>query len=185
MSDKQSEHFGAYYHPLFIRGKSELCEDMKRMKIKGTGLNNTVRSHNKKASRQTMTTVEARNSHLPSIFGSVTSMEEQKIFHPTVSRVVSCEPDVPLNDRHATLSLPSLPVVDLSWALKSGNDREVPGNMMHSSYDGGSSNNNSCCFCETTNTYNVSPARRRGSSLLEGAEASFGGRRFFFTLSPY
>lgn len=43
IKDKQSEDYGAYYHELFIRGASDLCLDMQRKKIKGTGLSNEER----------------------------------------------------------------------------------------------------------------------------------------------
>jgi len=48
IKDKQSDDYGAYYHELFIRGASDLCLDMQRKKIKGTGLSNEERR--KKAS---------------------------------------------------------------------------------------------------------------------------------------
>lgn len=43
IKDKCSEDYGAYYHELFVRGQSDLCLDMTRKKIKGTGLSNEVR----------------------------------------------------------------------------------------------------------------------------------------------
>merc|ERR1719356_1941197 len=48
IKDKQSDDYGAYFHELFIRGASDLCLDMQRQKIKGTGLSNEERR--KKAS---------------------------------------------------------------------------------------------------------------------------------------
>jgi hypothetical protein len=48
IKDKQSDDYGAYFHELFIRGASDLCLDMQRKKIKGTGLSNEERR--KKAS---------------------------------------------------------------------------------------------------------------------------------------
>jgi len=48
VKDKSSDDCGAYYHELFIRGASDLCLDMQRKKIKGTGLSNEERR--KKAS---------------------------------------------------------------------------------------------------------------------------------------
>lgn len=48
IKDKSSEDYGAYFHELFIRGSSDLCLDMQRQKIKGTGLSNEERR--KKAS---------------------------------------------------------------------------------------------------------------------------------------
>jgi len=48
VKDKSSDDYGAYFHELFIRGASDLCLDMQRQKIKGTGLSNDERR--KKAS---------------------------------------------------------------------------------------------------------------------------------------
>jgi len=48
IKDKQSDDYGAYFHELFIRGASDMCLDMQRKKIKGTGLSNEERR--KKAS---------------------------------------------------------------------------------------------------------------------------------------
>merc|ERR1719223_1244431 len=48
VKDKSSDAYGAYFHELFIRGESDLCPDMQRQKIKGTGLSNEERR--KKAS---------------------------------------------------------------------------------------------------------------------------------------
>lgn len=43
VKDKSSEDYGSYFHELFIRGASDLCLDMQRKKIKGTGLSNEER----------------------------------------------------------------------------------------------------------------------------------------------
>jgi len=43
IKDKASDDYGAYFHELFIRGASDLCLDMQRKKIKGTGLSNEER----------------------------------------------------------------------------------------------------------------------------------------------
>lgn len=48
IKDKSSDDYGAYFHELFVRGASDLCLDMQRKKIKGTGLSNEERR--KKAS---------------------------------------------------------------------------------------------------------------------------------------
>merc|ERR1712176_516502 len=48
VKDKSSDDYGAYFHELFIRGESDLCLDMQKQKIKGTGLSNEERR--KKAS---------------------------------------------------------------------------------------------------------------------------------------
>jgi len=43
VKDKTLNDYGAYYHKLFVRGESDLCLDMTRQKIKGTGLSNKER----------------------------------------------------------------------------------------------------------------------------------------------
>merc|ERR1712078_503684 len=50
IKDKSSEDFGAYFHELFVRGKTDLCLDMTRKKIKGTGLSNAERQRKAAAS---------------------------------------------------------------------------------------------------------------------------------------
>merc|ERR1712078_145737 len=50
IKDKSSEDFGAYFHELFIRGATDLCLDMTRKKIKGTGLSNAERQRKAAAS---------------------------------------------------------------------------------------------------------------------------------------
>lgn len=49
IKDKLSNDFGAYFHELFIRGASDLCLDMQRQKIKGTGLSNEERRRRSKS----------------------------------------------------------------------------------------------------------------------------------------
>lgn len=41
--DQSNEEVGAYFHELFVRGAAELCLDMTRKKVKGTGLSNDKR----------------------------------------------------------------------------------------------------------------------------------------------
>lgn len=53
IKDKSSEDFGAYFHELFLRGASDLCLDMTRKKIKGTGLSNAERQRKAAASAST------------------------------------------------------------------------------------------------------------------------------------
>jgi len=51
VKDKASDDYGAYFHELFIRGASDLCLDMQRKKIKGTGLSNEKRRKQASAHR--------------------------------------------------------------------------------------------------------------------------------------
>merc|ERR1719413_218639 len=59
VKDKSSDDYGAYFHELFIRGASDLCLDMQRQKIKGTGLSNEERR--KKASMLRANTKSSTN----------------------------------------------------------------------------------------------------------------------------
>eukprot|EP00537_Pseudo-nitzschia_pungens_P002023 CAMPEP_0172355954 /NCGR_PEP_ID=MMETSP1060-20121228/317_1 /TAXON_ID=37318 /ORGANISM="Pseudo-nitzschia pungens, Strain cf. cingulata" /LENGTH=410 /DNA_ID=CAMNT_0013075825 /DNA_START=127 /DNA_END=1360 /DNA_ORIENTATION=+ len=49
IKDKVSDDYGAYHHELFVRGASDLCLDMQRQKIKGTGLSNEERRRRSKS----------------------------------------------------------------------------------------------------------------------------------------
>ena len=51
VTDKASNEYGAYAHELFIRGHSDLCVNMTRQKIKGTGLSNEKRHYLASAKR--------------------------------------------------------------------------------------------------------------------------------------
>lgn len=75
IKDKQSDDYGAYFHELFIRGASDLCLDMQRKKIKGTGLSNeerrkkasSLRANDRssnKTNKQTKTTLQTGNQSL-------------------------------------------------------------------------------------------------------------------------
>merc|ERR1719261_2358828 len=50
VKDKSSDDYGAYFHELFVRGETDLCLDMTRKKIKGTGLSNAERQRKAAAS---------------------------------------------------------------------------------------------------------------------------------------
>lgn len=79
VKDKSLDDYGAYFHELFIRGESDLCLDMQRQKIKGTGLSNEERrkkasihrasskpsSNERSMPKQSLTT--SRQSPIPSV----------------------------------------------------------------------------------------------------------------------
>merc|ERR1719389_1422688 len=62
IKDKSSEDYGAYFHELFIRGASDLCLDMQRKKIKGTGLSNEERRKKANALRANSKASPNKNS---------------------------------------------------------------------------------------------------------------------------
>mmetsp|Transcript_114 Transcript_114/g.302 ORF Transcript_114/g.302 Transcript_114/m.302 type:complete len:412 (+) Transcript_114:116-1351(+) len=63
--DLSDEYNGAYFHRLFVRGESDLCLDMQRQKIKGTGLSNEERRK-----RSTGTSASKQQIRLPIVAGS-------------------------------------------------------------------------------------------------------------------
>lgn len=69
VKDKASNEYGAYVHELFIRGDSDLCVDMTRQKIKGTGLSNEERRQkaalSKKKKKVNNTINSKHNSNTP------------------------------------------------------------------------------------------------------------------------
>lgn len=65
VKDKASNEYGAYVHELFIRGDSDLCVDMTRQKIKGTGLSNEERRQKaalSKEKKKVYNTINSKNN---------------------------------------------------------------------------------------------------------------------------
>jgi len=75
LKDKSSDEYGAYYHELFVRGVSDLCLDMTRKKVKGTGLSNEERRRNK----VTISSIHTGSKkQKPAIKSTSTSSQKQK-----------------------------------------------------------------------------------------------------------
>jgi hypothetical protein len=84
VKDKSSDDYGAYFHELFVRGASDLCLDMQRKKIKGTGLSNEERRKKASALRansrpSNKNTSKMQTSQVPMISGSQSS-NSQSLF---------------------------------------------------------------------------------------------------------
>lgn len=79
VKDKSSEDYGAYFHELFIRGASDLCLDMQRKKIKGTGLSNEERRKKASVSRNKTRQANTNTSKAP------TSMTQQSLKHSSIA----------------------------------------------------------------------------------------------------
>lgn len=78
VKDKSSDDYGAYFHELFVRGASDLCLDMQRKKIKGTGLSNEERRKKASALRansrpSNKNTSKVQTSQVPMISDSQSS----------------------------------------------------------------------------------------------------------------
>merc|ERR1712014_470176 len=57
------EEAGAYSHKLLVRGSAELCLDMTRTKVKGTGMSNAKRQQRVRAQSNTTTTATNNNNN--------------------------------------------------------------------------------------------------------------------------
>jgi len=195
IKDKSSNDYGAYFHELFIRGASDLCLDMQRKKIKGTGLSNeerrrnasTLRSKPKASSsqRQTQGIVsqesmlsESHGSSIESMYTdlSLRSLSEQ-IQHRIQGKVDPCEQ---WNSANAAS------VIESALRVQAIASRQNNLNALRNNNSG----NNDAGVYPSLNKIDNTGRRcslgfvrvgRRGSLVFEGDEVCFGNRKFFFT----
>jgi hypothetical protein len=167
--DKSSKYFGAYFHPLFVKGKSELCLQMKRVKVKGTGLSNSQRSSKIATARgDSNGNTSSRMIHFDQT--NMNTMGQYKFNSSNVPRPVSCEPDSELYQ----FSMTSSSFFPSSYDYSSREESDmVAAKNYYQSYG----RRVSSCFDSSIPSCNT----RRGSLLCEGSEVLFSGRRFFFT----
>jgi hypothetical protein len=199
VKDKSSDDYGAYFHELFIRGESDLCLDMQRQKIKGTGLSNEQRR--KKASI-------LRASSKPS--SNERSMPKQSLTTSRQSPTSSVIQMPNLND-----SLLGALRMNLSNELNVSNSaRPTPTENWNSSSAAAviksaiqaqeyATRQDTLAFSQSNSNSNGASARlpqfdrmlkisrrcslgfvrggRRGSLLIDGDEVLFGNKKFFFT----
>merc|ERR1719261_377243 len=101
VKDKSSDDYGAYFHELFIRGASDLCLDMQRKKIKGTGLSNeerrkkasALRANSKPSSNKNSLKTQQLNTSQQALFDS------DRLTTSTQSLYTSLGMNNPLADR--------------------------------------------------------------------------------------
>lgn len=190
IKDKSSEDYGAYFHELFIRGASDLCLDMQRKKIKGTGLSNEERRKKANALRANSKASPNKNSLKTQ---QMNTSQQAPIQTPSSQSI------------YATLGLNSFTgqlqqstpgqVTPPEW--NSANAAAVLKNALQvqeiatrrdnlNNLQKSLTNNNAVSLPQ----YNKMNKRcslgfvrsgRRGSFLTDGDEVGFGDRKFFFT----
>ena len=204
--DKLSDDYGAYFHELFIRGASDLCLDMQRKKIKGTGLSNEERRRNAstfrsklKASliqRQTQGIVSQESimnmstrqspalpseSHGSSIESMYTDLSLRSLAERIQHRIQgNVDPSEQWNNANAAS------VIESALRVQAIASRQNNLNTLRNNSNG----NNDAGVYPSLNKIENTGRRcslgfvrvgRRGSLVLEGDEAFFGNRKFFFT----
>lgn len=206
VKDKSSDDYGAYFHELFIRGASDLCLDMQRKKIKGTGLSNEERrkkasllranskqSSNKKSSK-TQTDV-----HQQSI---ATSNQTSMLSDSQTGSTQSIYPGLRLNSLSSQFQPQttgkSNPVADWNGAnvaavMKSARQvQEIASRQDTFNIVQNNRNNNGIAGRISQYDKMIKAGRRcslgfvrgmgrRGSLLYDGDEVLFGDKKFFFT----
>jgi len=211
VKDKSSDDYGAYFHELFVRGASDLCLDMQRKKIKGTGLSNEERR--KKAS------LLRANSSKPS--SNKRSMKFQNDnLHQSLTNTMQMQTFPDSQSQNATESLfstairmnsvsnqmkLSLPVSTKSTPTNDWNSRSaeavLKSAMQVQDY---ATRQDTLAFTQNNNAKHGITARfpsldkmskigrrcslgfvrgmgRRGSLLYDGDEVLFGDKKFYFT----
>lgn len=209
VKDKSSDDYGAYFHELFIRGASDLCLDMQRQKIKGTGLSNEERR--KKASVLRANSSRQSNKSTPK---AQTSMTQQS---SNPSSILSNSQSINTQSMYSNLGMNSLssqlqqqtprslsPSNDLNnsstaTVLKSALQvQEFAQNNMNSMQT--NINNHQSSMMKSNITAAQIPQinkllkmgrrcslgfvrgmGRRGSLLFDGDEVIFGDKKFHFT----
>jgi len=202
IKDKASDDYGAYFHELFIRGASDLCLDMQRKKIKGTGLSNEERR--KKASSLRANSRPA-NKNSPNVETKGTG--NQQALMPTdrlTTNHQSLFATLGLNNTSLAEQLQQQKVnpsgawdsSSASAVIKSAlraqelathqDGLELPtnpntniGNMGLSSYE--KAVKLSGRRCSLGFVRGAGPMGRRGSLLFDGDEVIFGDKKFHFT----
>jgi len=208
VKDKSSDDYGAYFHELFIRGASDLCLDMQRQKIKGTGLSNEQRR--KKAS------IDRANSSKPSSNKRSLKFQNDKLQKSlTTSMQRPMFPDsqtsnateslfsaaVRMNASLSNQMKMSLPVPAEDWNSKSA-EAVIKSAIQAQEYATRqdtlnltqNNNNNKHGFTARLPSLDkmskigrrcslgfVRGMGRRGSLLYDGDEVLFGNKKFFFT----
>lgn len=197
IKDKSSDDYGAYHHDLFIRGVSDLCLDMTRKKIKGTGLSNEerkrkasiVRSKSKPSSRKRPSKTKAVTSQ------STTITNQASLFFAKENSQTTQSMHEPLY-----LSSQSAQVQQTTRLESSEWNNANTATVINSALQAqkiasgqGSVNNNNAgllpqCdkFVNTGRRCSLGFVRgthmgRRGSLLCDGDEVGFGDRKFYLT----
>lgn len=200
IKDKSSDDYGAYYHELFIRGASDLCLDMQRKKIKGTGLSNEERRKKASVLRATSKPANKKQSKID-INMNLQSFTNQNQASQN-ARTQSLYASLGLNPLSSHLQQPTTSKVNTSndWnsasaaaVIKSAlqvQEFAVRQGTMAIQNNGNNTSGNAALFSQFTEVPKsgrrcslgfVRSAGRRGSLLHDGDEVLFGEMKFHFT----
>merc|ERR1712176_416068 len=209
VKDKSSDDYGAYFHELFIRGASDLCLDMQRQKIKGTGLSNEERRkkasvlranssrQSNKITPKAQTSMTQQSSNPSSILSNSQSINNQSMYSNLGMNSLSSQ----LQQQTPRSLSPSNDLNNSSTAtvLKSALQvQEFAQNNMNSMQT--NINNHQSSMMKSNITAAQIPQinkllkmgrrcslgfvrgmGRRGSLLFDGDEVIFGDKKFHFT----
>jgi len=199
IKDKSSEDFGAYFHELFVRGETDLCLDMTRKKIKGTGLSNAERQRKAAASasinggarRRSRATATKSSSKAAKNHG-VANNDNKSLF-PSLALNLQ-QRQAPTNDYCNRNGATAGAIAGYSSNAASMFD-SVQGIVTSlSSGHGGSNSGSNHLGGQFVPQIKTAMGRRcslgfirgtrmgrRGSLLFDGDEVCFGDKKFFFT----
>jgi len=207
VKDKASDDYGAYFHELFIRGASDLCLDMQRKKIKGTGLSNeerrkkasVLRENSKQSSIKSLLRTQS-NMHQQSI---ATSNQSSMLPDSQSSRSQSMHANLPLNSLSSELqpqptgkANPSNDWNNVSFAAVMKSARQVQEIAFRqdtlNAFQNNNSNNGISGRISVIADKMAKAGRRcslgfvrgmgrRGSLFCDGDEVVFGDKKFYFT----
>ena len=191
IKDKQSEDYGAYYHELFIRGASDLCLDMQRKKIKGTGLSNEERR--KKANKLR----EENAKPKPTKVTSQSLFDTDRLTTNSQSLYTTLGMNNPLADQlqervqkmkrpEGWDSASAAAVLKSALQVQEFANRQDRMNLHSLSSNNGTMPDFSIRQvggrrCSLGFVRTTSGAGRRGSLLFDGDEVIFGDKKFHFT----
>lgn len=207
VKDKSSDDYGAYFHELFIRGASDLCLDMQRKKIKGTGLSNEERR--KKAS---VLRANSKQSSNKSSSKTPSDMHQQSIATSNQSSMLSDSQTGSSQSIYSNLRLNSLSSqfqpqttgkanpsndwnnVGVAAVMKSARQVQEIASLQETINVFQNNNNNNGIAGRISLFANkmtkagrrcslgfVRGMGRRGSLLFDGDEVVFGDKKFYFT----
>jgi len=194
IKDKSSDDYGAYFHELFIRGSSDLCLDMQRKKIKGTGLSNEERK--KKAS---MLRANSKPSSNRRSLKAQIDISQQSFSNTNQAPMHSGNQTTNTQSIFANLGLNTFstqmhrqtPTTVIKSAFQAQDIANRQDNL--NTIENNMNNKNIACRLPQFNKLMKGGRRcslgfvrgtrmgRRGSFLIDGDEVLFGDKKFFFT----
>jgi len=197
IKDKSSEDFGAYFHELFIRGATDLCLDMTRKKIKGTGLSNAERQRKAAAAASINGSGGARRRSRTTKSSTKTAKNEEVVndnrsLFPSLSLSLQqgqASSNLCDHDEETTLAVAhnntnTVSMIDsLQGIVTSLNGGHNNNSINKSSLGGQFLPQRKTTVGRRCSLGFIRGTRmgRRGSLLFDGDEVCFGDKKFFFT----